>query len=342
MKVSMNCNYCEWRCEMPDSLCRMYEEKDGKIVEIHPHQWTTYYLTSAESIPLFHGWPNHQFLQIGAFSCNAGCAYCINARVALEPGGKTFRYQLTPEQVVKSALKANCSGIHFSVNEVTVNLPSALAVAREAKKQGLVVGCSSNGYFTKESATMMLEHFDFFNISLKSLSDEFYRQHLLLDSVVPVKRNIEYLAPRTHLEVTTTAVQTVNDHEIPAIAAYLAAIDPQLPWHIFRLLPEYKMEDRPLPGIKEISDKVNECRNILHNTYFSNYIGSQLITTTCPRCGTLLIERICTQSCGAILSDYNMSGNACPECGTKIKMIGSFHNTAGTHLAKTWRSDDKC
>ena len=177
---------------------------------IYPNQWTTYYLTHAEGIPLFHGWPNHQFLQIGAFNCNASCAYCINSRVAIEPGRKTFCFQLEPDRVVKIAQKANCMGIHFSVNEVTVNLPSALAVAREAKRKGLVVGCSSNGYFTQEAADMMLEYFDFFNISLKSLSDDYYREHVGLKSVTPVMRNIEYLASRTHLEVTTTVVQTVN------------------------------------------------------------------------------------------------------------------------------------
>lgn len=98
--------------------------------------------------------------------------------MAIEPGRKTFCFQLEPDRVVKIAQKANCMGIHFSVNEVTVNLPSALAVAREAKRKGLVVGCSSNGYFTQEAADMMLEYFDFFNISLKSLSDDYYREHV--------------------------------------------------------------------------------------------------------------------------------------------------------------------
>ncbi len=320
----MRCNYCEWRCKMPASVCHMYEERDGTITEIYPNQWTTYYLTHAEGIPLFHGWPNHQFLQIGAFNCNASCAYCINSRVAIEPGRKTFCFQLEPDRVVKIAQKANCMGIHFSVNEVTVNLPSALAVAREAKRKGLVVGCSSNGYFTQEAADMMLEYFDFFNISLKSLSDDYYREHVGLKSVTPVMRNIEYLASRTHLEVTTTVVQTVNDHEITAIAEYLAGIDPQMPWHIFRLLPEYKMKDRIPPDIKEISDKVKVCRKILPNTYFSNYIGTHLINTLCPSCGQVLIERICAQSCGAFLSAYNMKDNLCPNCGTEVKMTGSF------------------
>jgi pyruvate formate lyase activating enzyme len=329
----MQCNYCEWRCEMPASLCRMYEEKNGKIVERYPEQWTTYFLTSAETIPLFHGWPNNQFLQLGAFNCNAGCAYCLNARVAIRPGEETFRHHLTPEEVVKNALKTNCNGIHFGINEVTVNLPSALAVAGAAKKHDLVVGCSSNGYFTMESAMMMLEHFDFFNLSLKSLSDEFYKEHLLLESVTPVKRNIEYLAARTHLEITTPVVQTVNDHELLSIASYLASIDPQLPWHIFRLLPEYKMENSRPTDIRTIAEKVEECRKILPNTYFSNYIGSQLINTTCPRCGELLIERICAQSCGAILTDYHMEGNVCPACGAEIRMAGSFCDT--TNPAET-------
>lgn len=320
----MKCYFCEWRCEMPDSACRMYGERDGGIVELHPNEWTTCYFTNAEGIPLFHGWPNHQFLQLGAFNCNAGCAYCINARVAIKPAEKTFRHLLTPERAVDIARKANCSGIHFGVNEVTVNLPSALAVAEEAHKNGLITGCSSNGFFTEEAADMMLSHFDFFNISLKSLSDDYYKEHLLLKSVDPVKRNIEYLASRTHLEVTTTVVQTVNDDEIMSIAEYLAAIDEQIPWHIFRLLPEHRMAKMRPPDIEEISKKVEECRKILTNTYFSNYIGTQLIHTLCPTCGKVLIERICTMSCGVMLSNYRAMGSLCSSCGTAIKMSGTF------------------
>lgn len=323
----MRCNFCEWRCRMPDSLCHMYEEKSGRITEIYPNQWTTYKLTSTESIPLFHGWPNHQFLQLGAFNCNANCAYCINARVAIEPKKEIFRFQFDPERVIEIALKTGCSGIHFGVNEVTVNLPSALAVAREANKRGLVAGCSSNGYFTEEAADMMLEYFDFFNISLKSLSDDYYQEHVGLKSVEPVMRNVEYLASRTHLEVTTTVVQTVNDHEIPAIAEVLAGIDQQMPWHIFRLLPEHRMKTRKPTDIRNVLDSIEQCRNILPNVYFGNYVGSQLINTLCPSCATVLIERICVYSCGVILSDYNMEGDVCPNCGTPIKMVGSFCDT---------------
>ena len=325
----MKCSYCEWRCEMPHSLCRMYTEKDGHIAELYPHQWTTYYLTNTESIPLFHGWPNHQFLQIGAFNCNASCAYCINARVAIEPEEKTFRFYLSPERVVEIAQKAGCSGIHFGVNEVTVNLPSALAVAGEAKKKNLVAGCSSNGYFTAEAAELMLASFDFFNISLKSLSDAYYREHVQLKSVAPVLRNIEYLSSRTNLEVTTTVVDDVNDHEIPAIAAYLASIDPQIPWHIFRMLPQHRMEDRLPPDIEKISKMVQECRKILPNVYFGNYIGTRLINTFCPSCGQVLIERICANSCMVMLSDYHLKDNHCPYCGTAIRMAGSFCDTRG-------------
>lgn len=333
MGGQMRCNYCEWRCEMPDSACQMYGERGGRIVELHPYEWSSCYLTNAEGIPLFHGWPNHQFLQLGAFNCNAGCAYCINARVAIRPSQKTFRHLLDPERVVAIAQKTNCRGIHFGVNEVTVNLPSALAVAREAGRRGLVTGCSSNGYFTEEAADMMLERFDFFNISLKSLSDDYYREHLLLESVGPVMRNIEYLASRTHLEVTTTVVQTVNDDELMPMARYLASIDRQIPWHIFRLLPEYRMADAKPPGIEEISAKVEQCREILPYTYFSNYIGTQLINTVCPACGKVLIERICTQSCGVTLSDYRMTGPFCSDCGGAIMMSGDFFDPCATALA---------
>lgn len=60
----MRCNYCEWRCKMPASVCHMYEERDGTITEIYPNQWTTYYLTHAEGIPLFTAGPIINFYRL--------------------------------------------------------------------------------------------------------------------------------------------------------------------------------------------------------------------------------------------------------------------------------------
>lgn len=135
----MLCNYCEWHCDLSkgDGVCRMYEEKDNKIVEKYPNQWTRCHGIYVERIPIFHAWPNQRFLQIGSFNCNAGCSYCINASLTIKPQSP-ITFIMTPTEVVEQALRSNFKGIHFGINEVTVNLPSAIAVAKEAKNTGLL------------------------------------------------------------------------------------------------------------------------------------------------------------------------------------------------------------
>ncbi len=320
----MRCPYCEFRCELSTGSCRcqMYEEKDGQVVEKYAFQWTRCDVVDVEQIPFFHVHPDSRFLQLGGFNCNARCAYCINANVAIRPK-EVFTNRLLPAQIVDRALDLGCIGIHFGINEVTVNLPSALAVAREARQRGLLVGCSTNGYFTPEAAAMMAETMDLFNISLKSMSDRFLQEHTGLRSAAVVMRNIEYLAPRAHVEVTTPIVQDENEDEIPGIVDFLAAINPEMAWHVFRLLPKHRMTNATPPDVGQIAQLVEDTRKKLPFIYFGNFIGSTWVDTVCPDCGEVLIERLCISACGARFTRQNLPAQECPGCGRNIPVVNS-------------------
>lgn len=323
----MRCNYCEWHCDLSKGpgICGMYEIKDSAIVEKHPNKWSRCHGVYAERIPLFHGWPNQRFLQIGSFSCNASCAYCINASITIKPQDP-ITFVMSPEEVVDLALRSRFKGIHFGINEVTVNLPSALAVIKEAKKHNLIVGCSTNGFFTKEAAKLFSESFDFFNISLKSISDKFYKENLGLPSVAPVLRNIEYLSPVSHVEITTPVVMNGNEDEIPAIADFLYQVNPDLAWHVFRVLPKHLMADDAPPDVEYLASLVKKVKNKMPFTYFGNFIGSDWVDTLCPNCGEIAIERVCDCACGAkFLKDNTLKG-ICANCGYKLPFINDWRN----------------
>lgn len=320
----MICNFCELKCDLSQSsLCGMYQERDGVVVESSPDCWSTVRMTLPESIPMFHCWPRRKLMEIGGFRCNADCSYCINARVMGMTQTEVSVMQISPQRLIEIAEKTGCSGLHFGINEVTVNLLSALELARLAHAKGWIVGASSNGYMTEAAAELMAQNFDYMNISLKSLSSEYYRRVVGLPDAGIVKRNIRYLAQRLHLEVTTPIVQTENDHEIIEAARFLAGVDPDLPWHIFRLLPEYKMADQALPDVFELCRQTEQARAILPFTYFSNFIGSPMDNTLCPDCGELLIRRLCSKSCGDIMTEYRLQeDHTCPRCGRRIPMLG--------------------
>ena len=100
------------------------------------------------------------------------------------------------------------------------------------------MGCLTNGYTTVESTELLASIFSFFNVSLKGLSSDFNRTYIGIESAKPVLRNIQRLAQDRHVEITTPIIQGANDGEIDAIADFIAGVDPEIPWHVFRLLPK--------------------------------------------------------------------------------------------------------
>lgn len=324
----MNCTYCEWRCELgveKYGVCRMYYEHDGEIRERFPGRWS-YAVSRMEALPFYHVYPGSRSLTIGTSSCNFKCRYCSNAHIALvDPatmGETTFR--MTAEELVRMALKLNCHNIVFTINEPTVSLPSLVELKQAAQKSGLPLGCLANLYNTEESLELLASIFDFFNVGLKGFTSDFYREYIGVRSIDPVLRNLKRMAAARHVEVTTPIIQGVNDGDLASIAAFLAGIDKEIPWHVFRLLPEHKMKGVEYPSIDEISRQIEAVRGGLSYVYFHNFVGSDWVNTVCPRCGRDVIERFSLGCGGDRLDSFNCEGNRCPGCGQAIKILGEY------------------
>lgn len=321
----MKCSYCEWRCELEDGntgVCGSYIQENSVIKERYPHQWTTFHAAHIESLPFYHAYPGSRTLVIGGTGCNFDCSYCSNSYVARESPSRLYQFNLKPEQIVRKAGQTGCHNIVFAVNEPIVSLPSIAEIAREAQAAGIPVGCMTNGFQTPESIEQLSEICSFINISLKSISSSFYKKYVGVEKLEPILRNIKYLAARRHIEITTPIIQSLNDHEIDGIAAFIYSIDPLIPWHVFRLLPEYKMKDYRHPGIEEISSKLEDARKLLPYTYFSNFVGSDWVSTICPVCSTTVIERINAGGCGGKIIKYILQGDSCPHCGHRVPLFG--------------------
>lgn len=319
----MNCNYCEWRCDLSqgEGICGRYMVSNGRIAEKEPMSWVSYYYYRIEEMPFFHALPGAIVMQTGTTSCNASCDYCVNAHIAIkkEPGQKLK--PITGEYLAQLAIDGGASVVVFAINEVTVFLPSAIEAARAAHKAGLKVGCLTNGYLTEESAKMLGNEMDFINISLKSISDEFYQKKLGLSSVKPVLRNIKALSKLAHIEVVTPIVHEITYDEVLKIANFIAEVDKNIPWHIFRLQPSHKRIGENSLDIGAMIKIVEQAKEILPFIYFGNFAGSKWVNTLCPGCGHLLIKRVCIGSCGSKFASIHMDGNQCSKCGTYIPII---------------------
>ncbi len=324
----MQCNYCEWRCELDAQscgVCGMYYEDSGEIKERFPNRWH-FSVSRIESLPFYHVYPGSRTLAIGTSSCNFKCRYCSNSFIACQDPAELGEnsYTLEPEELVGMAQKLNCHNIVFNVNEPTVSLPTLLRVKECAEKAGLPMGCLTNAYGTEASTEMLASIFDFLNIGLKGFTSGFYREYIGVKNIEPVLRNIRTLAAIRHVEVTTPVIQGVNDGDLDSIINFLAGVDPAIPWHIFRLLPEYEMKEADYPSIERVSQAVEAARKKLSYVYFHNFVGSEWVNTQCPECGMEVIERFSLGCGGDKLDDFRCRGNRCPGCGHEIRLHGRF------------------
>ena len=156
-----------------------------------------------------------------------------------DPGTLTdILLDIAPEALVALARKQGCHSIVFAINEPTVSLPTLGRVSEAARAAGIPMGCLTNGYATPEATALLGTIFSFINVSLKGLSSRFCGDSLGIADSAPVVRNIRELAGRCHVEVTTPVIDGENDHELDQMAEIIAAIDPDIPWHVFRLLPD--------------------------------------------------------------------------------------------------------
>ncbi|GAG83150.1 unnamed protein product, partial [marine sediment metagenome] len=176
----------------------------------------------------------------------------------------------------------------------------------------------SNGFETKEALDKILPYLDAINVDLKSSRRKFYR-NLCGARLDPVKRNIKYLAKKDiWLEVTTLLITNQNDSakEIKDIAKFLAKVSPEIPWHISRYFPCYKMNEpqtelETLKKAYEIGKKAG-----LKYVYVGNVQNFGKEDTICPKCEELLVSRF-----GYTVESYMRKGR-CPKCSEKI--VGRF------------------
>lgn len=338
--TQVECPYCERRCRLDgthDGFCHMYRLEGTQVVERFPRSYSCMMVNHIESVPFYHFQPGSRTFVLGGAGCNFDCHYCSNAYVSRAEPEDLMAYSLPAERVVALAKQHGCHNIAFAINEPTVALPTLFELAGVAAKANVPVGVLTNGYMTEDIAEEMGRTFAFVNVSLKGLTAEFCRDYVGIPGPDVVMRNIRILHRHTHLEVSTPIIQGLNDGDIPEIAGFLADLDPGIAWHVLRLLPEYKMADYNRPPIQEVNAALENARKRLPFIYFGNFVGSQWVSTLCPACGNMVIERINQGGCSVKLKACALDAGRCAACGHELPISGGYVDWHSEDQ-RTWKS----
>lgn len=272
----VRCNLCPHNCNLGEGqigICRARSNSTGKIYPINYGKITGFALDPIEKKPLKRFYPGKNILSVGSFACNLSCDFCQNHNISMASINDLIVKELEPEELVEKALKLKDRdniGLAYTYNEPLIGYEYVRDCAKLAKEKGLKNVLVTNGCFHIEPIKEIFSYIDAFNIDLKGFTNEFYNN--IRGDLETVKRFIEYASRYGHVEITTLIIEGENDkeEEIMELSQFLSSIHPDIPLHISRFFPNYKMSDKNPTKVKKIYDLANIARENLRYVYEGN------------------------------------------------------------------------
>ena len=168
----------------------------------------------------------------------------------------------TPAELADLALRVRRErgniGLAYTYNEPLVGWEFVRDCAREVHARGMLNVLVSNGCAEADVVEELAPLIDAANIDLKGPSQEYY--DWVGGDFAAVCRTIRALhAAGCHVEVTTLVVPGRNDGEgdIDAIAEFVASVSPEMPLHVTRFFPRFRMADgepTPVATIRSLAE----------------------------------------------------------------------------------------
>ncbi len=270
------CPVCMHHCTIEEGktgLCRARSNENGRIVCTNYGKITSYALDPIEKKPLRRFLPGSKILSVGSYGCNLSCGFCQNHGISMVKEEEADYGIRMPEALVKEALayaaKGNI-GIAYTYNEPLIGYEYVRDCAKLAKENGLRNVIVTNGCAEIKILEELLPYTDAFNIDLKGFTEDFYKK--VGGSLSMVKAFIERAAKESHVEVTTLIIPGENDdvRELKKAAAWLASIDENIPYHISRFFPMWKMQDKEATRVETVYALAETAREYLKYVYEGN------------------------------------------------------------------------
>lgn len=272
----VKCKICPHQCHIDENeigFCRARSNKKGVITAINYGLITSISMDPIEKKPLYRFLPGSQILSVGSFGCNLRCSFCQNYQISMAGIKDIQTRKVSPQELVRQALELKNQGnigIAYTYNEPLVGYEYVRDCAVLARQKGLKNVLVTNGYVCAEPLKEILPYIDALNIDLKGFTEEFY--HKVSGDLETVKRSIKLASENNHIEVTTLIIPGENDSEdeIRKMSQWLASIRPDIPLHLSRFFPCYKMTDRNPTEVASVYALAEIARESLDYVYVGN------------------------------------------------------------------------
>ena len=317
------CVACAHRCKLGEAargVC-MVRSRAGSALLVPWGYTAGAAVDPIEKKPFFHLLPGARALSFGMLGCDMHCAYCQNwvtSQTLRDPESSERAAPASPVGLVEAAREHSCRVVTSTYNEPLITAEWAHDVFVEARAADLVTTFVSNGHATPEVLDFLAPVLDACKVDLKAFSQKTYAA--LGGKLAAVLDTIRGLVARgIWTEVVTLIVPGLNDSdaELADIAAFLAGVSPDIPWHVTAFHPDYRMTGPPptpaatLARAAAIGERVG-----LRFVYAGNLPGrvGSLEDTRCPGCRATLVRR----RGYTIIENRIVIAGACPDCGAVV------------------------
>ena len=337
----VRCTLCALDCRIRSGgrgACGVRVNRDGTLYTLVENRIVARHIDPIEKKPLFHFLPGHASYSIGTVGCNFRCLHCQNSGISQEPrlGSRAAESdepdvvcpsledldaavpgeRVTPAGLVQDAMVTGCRSLAYTYNEPTVFYELALETSRQARDAGLANVFVTNGAITAPALERIAPSLDAANIDLKSFEPAGH-QRMTGAPLAPVLDSIRrYHELGIWIEVTTLVIPGHNDsdEQLRGIAGFILDVDPDIPWHVTRYHPSFRLRDRPPTPLETLRRAREIGREVgLRYVYTGNAPGEEGENTYCHACGTELIRRF-----GLGIRGGRLAGGRCPKCRTSI------------------------
>lgn len=317
---SVKCLLCPHACILKNGqagICHTRINEEGTLYTKAYGNPVAVHLDPIEKKPLYHFLPASKVLSFGTAGCNFRCLNCQNADISQVAPDDISTLDYSPEKLVKTAIEHKSEGIAFTYTEPTVFFEYMYDTAALAQKAGLKTMMISNGFINTEPLTDLIMVMDAFNIDLKSFNDSTYKT-LCGGQLSPVLNTIKTIRDSGKwLEITNLMVTGYTDkpEEFSSMIDWLVENNlNDVPLHISRFFPAYKLMDSQPTSLTEIENAYNIAVAAgIQYVYTGNIRNEAHENTLCPECGNLLVKRE-----GYIAEVTGMKENKCSKCGQII------------------------
>jgi pyruvate formate lyase activating enzyme len=319
----LRCYACGHECPIPDGavgVCKVRFNRGGRLLVPYGYVGGVQ-CDPIEKKPFFHVRPGALAFSFGMLGCDLHCSYCQNwvtSQALRDPAAVSPPVDATPVALAEEAAHLGARVVVSTYNEPLITSEWAVAIFREARARGLMTAFVSNGNATPRVLEYLRPWIDLYKVDLKSFDDRHYRT--LGGRIEPILATIRALHEMdVWLEIVTLLIPGFNDarDELERLTAFLAAVSPDIPWHVTAFHKDYRMND-PENTTPEMLVQAAEIgrSNGLRYVYAGNLPGrvGDLEHTRCHNCRALLVERY-----GYFIQEYRLTpSGTCPDCGTAI------------------------